>query len=304
MEYIGIDIAKRKFDVSTTKRVYTFSNSPKGFKQLLEVCKKLGDTHCVCEATGGYEFELAVFLHENNVRVTVVNPKVIKDFFRCIGANAKTDTLDAIGIRTYAERMSDRLKIWKAPPLNIIKLKRCYRRRDDLLSMITQENNRLSSETDSELKKMIENLISSFKTQIRLLETMMKNILKEDSKIKLIYDCIAQIDGCGNITALGIITQLSEIGTMTRGEVAALVGVAPYNNDSGKKNGIRCIRNGRKSLRVKLYMPTITAMGRNEYIKNFAERLLKNGKPFKKVVIACMRKLLIYMNSKVKVLLD
>ena len=225
MEYIGIDIAKRKFDVSTRRRLYTFSNSTKGFRQLLEVCRKLGDTHCVCEATGGYEFELALFLHENNITVTVVNPKVIKDFFRCIGANAKTDALDAIGIRTYAERMSDRLKIWKAPSLNIVKLKRYYRRCDDLLSMITQENNRLSSETDSELKRMIENIISSFKTQILLLETMMKNILKEDSKIKAIYDCIAQIDGCGNITALGIITQLSEIGTMTRGEVAALVGV-------------------------------------------------------------------------------
>ena len=300
MEYIGIDISKRSFDVATSSKMYKFENILKGFKSFLSLCKKLGEIHCICESTGGYEFELALFLAKNEIKISVVNPKVIKNFFRCIGANAKTDTLDAKGLRLFCEKMNDRLKVWKAPGASSIRLRKCYRRRDDLLDMITQERNRLSVENDKFLVRQINKNIDFMREQIDRLEIEMKKISEGDEEIRKIYEMVTNIEGCGKVAALGIIALMPEIGTFTRGEIAAIVGVAPFNNDSGTKQGPRAIRGGRKHLRRKLYLPTMWAMKRNPHIKAFADRLFASGKPFKKVVIASMRKLLIHINAEAK----
>ncbi len=301
MEYIGIDISKRTFDIAISESVFKFENTKSGFIKFYKILQKFEDVYCVCEATGGYELELALFLYDKGIKLSVVNPKKIKNFFRCIGLKAKTDTLDAQGIRLFAERMSDNLKLWEAPSKEFLLLKKYYRRREDLLLMTVQEKNRLSSETDKTMIKFIKSNIASLHKQLLKLEALMKDIIDNTSDIKNIYDIVMNIKGCGEVAAMGIIALMPEIGTFTRGEIASITGVAPFNNDSGTSvHKVRCIKEGRKHLRNKLYLPTISAMRKNEHIKAFADRLLASGKPFKKVVIASMRKLLIHINSQVK----
>lgn len=301
MEYIGIDISKRNFDVATSTSIHKFENNKKGFIGFYKICQKFDEVYCVCESTGGFELDLALFLFEKGIKVAIVNPKHIKNFFRCIGLKAKTDELDAQGLRLYAERMNDKLKLWKAPSKNAILLKKYYRRCDDLLRMITQERNRISFENDKAMIKFINDNIHYMKQQLSKVESLMKSIVKESPDIKKIYDMIMNIKGCGEIAAMGIVALMPEIETFTRGEIASIVGVAPFNNDSGSSvHKTRNIKEGRKHLRQKLYLPTMWAMRRNEHIKAFADRLFATGKPFKKVVIASIRKLLVHINSEAK----
>lgn len=295
--YIGIDVSKDSLDVSMPNKSFKVDNAETGFKKLLREVIKFENPHCVCEATGGYEKPMALFLHDNGIVVSIENPFRAKNFFRSLGG-AKTDKMDAEGLRIYGERM--RPKEWSVPSPLDRELAELWSRRSDLVKMLVQEKNRLDVSTNKSIKRGSQCLIRRFEKMISEVENEVLELIKTDEKKQKIYATIVDVNGCGKVAAASLVVGLPELGRLSRETVAALVGVAPYNCDSGQHRGKRFIRGGRKAVRDSLYMPTLSAMRSNEIIRAYAQRLLNKGKPFKVVLIACMRKLLIHLNAKTK----
>lgn len=297
--YIGIDVSKNTLDVSTPNEVFKCNNNKTGFKLILKKISKLGSSlHCVCESTGGYELSMALFLAKNGIVMSIENATKTKYFMSSMGQKAKTDKIDAVGLRLYGERQKPHE--WRVPTEEELMVKALYRRREECVEMCAKEKVRFKQESFKCIKNRIDKHIKQLEKEILKLEKELSIALHKDEKTTKMYDAITEIRGCGDVTAISVITQLPEIGTLTRGGVAALVGLAPYNRDSGLKNGKRSIRGGRKILRDKLYMSTMHAMQHNDVIKAFADKLTDKGKPFKVAMIACMRKLLIHINAKIK----
>ncbi len=191
-------------------------------------------------------------------------------------------------------------KLWICPSEEKLLLVALLRRREEYINTRMQEKNRKSSEQSSAMVEDIEKHIKFLDKQIERLETQINEILQNDKELSQKSELIQGVKGFGKVSAMSLIVYLPELGTLSRGGVAALVGVAPYNRDSGQKTGKRMIRGGRKILRDKLYMLTLQAMRTNEVIKKYHERLTAKGKPFKVSLIACMRKLLIHINAKIR----
>lgn len=296
--YIGIDVSKDSLDVSTPNEVFKSKNDESGFKSILRIINKLGaNLHCVCESTGGYELKLSLFLFANGVTMSVENPAKVKYFKRSLGDKAKTDKLDAECLRLYGERMNPRE--WRAPTESELERNGLLRRREEYVKTRMQEKNRLSIESNKMLKRNIEKHIKFLDKEILELEAEIESLIISDREMEKKSDIIKGIKGFGKVSAMSLLTYLPELGYLSKGGVAAIVGVAPYNRDSGQKNGKRMIRGGRKILRDKLYMPTLQAMRHNEIIRDYYERLNSKGKPFKVCAIACMRKLLIHINAQI-----
>ena len=293
--YIGIDVAKHHLDIADSSGIYRLENNKVGFADLLKRIAALGGTaQCVCESSGGYETAMLMFLSKHGIAVSLVNPTYAKRFIQSLGQKAKTDRIDAEGLRRYGEVMKPRL--WQMPCKNQRALHELCRRREEYVSMQSQEKTRM----ENGYKKDIERHLNFIGAQIKKLEAKIKEIIAGDELLSKRSKVIREIEGCGEVAVLNLLVHLPELGQIGRQELGAIVGLAPYNNDSGQHRGKRMIRGGRKQLRDKLYLPTLTAMRMNPQIREFAQRLSNKGKPFKVVLIACMRKLLIIINAKIK----
>lgn len=303
MIYIGIDVSKDSLDVSTPKASFKCNNNKNGFDYLLKKIKFFEDeVFCVCEATGGYELKMALFLDSKSIDIAVVTASKIKNFIKSYGEKSKTDKADANYIRTYGELMKP--EKWTRPSDKELLLKELLHRREEYTKTLSQEKNRLSIEHNKKITSDIKKHIKFLEKSIGCLEKEISKIIDSNTQLSQRKQIIEDIKGFGKISAMSLITYLPELGTLSRSSIAALVGVAPYNRDSGSKNGKRYIRGGRKNLRDKLFMPTLQAMRFNPVIKDFYGRLMQRGKPFKVCLIACMRKLLIHLNAKVKYFLE
>ena len=266
--YIGIDVAKASLDVSTPSESFSVPNNKEGFLKLYKSIKRSGDElHCVCEATGGYELNMALFLSKKGIPVSVENPAKLKFFARSLGERAKTDKLDSAFLRTYGEKMNP--EIWTPPTQEQMEVRALFRRREEYIKIRSQEKNRLAIESVKQIQKMIEKHIKYLNNAIKELESEIEKRAQLDAELTRKIDAIKDIDGCGKVAAMSLIAFLPELGTLTKGGIAALVGLAPYNRDSGQKTGKRFIRGGRKELRDKMYMPTMRAMEHNDVIRNF-----------------------------------
>ena len=300
---IGVDVAKDKLDIALDDQtVITIDNNDAGFKKLL---KSMTKTESVCfamEASGGYEKALVSFLLGKEIAVAVINAKRVRDYAKAIGMYAKTDRIDALMIREYAQMTHSKGKLQLREHRSSVQLhlEALLRRRHQLIEQRTVETQHLNAVSDKDVIRSIKRNIKNIDREIKNIEAKINKYLDQDEGLKETVARLNGVKGIGNISALILVSQLPELGQVSNKEIAALVGLAPFCNDSGQKNGRRIIYGGRALVRSILYMVTLTAVRCNATIKAFYQRLLAKGKPKKVALTACMRKLLCILNSITK----
>lgn len=298
--FVGIDVAKHSLDVCVLDedRCFTLDNNADGFRQLLDKLPTAGSCLVVMEATGGYQHRVVGALVAAGHTVAVVNPRQVRDFARGLGILAKTDRLDARVIARFGQHANPR-------PVEIgsekqAELRELVIRRRQLIELRTAEQNRLETTTTKIVRKNIRYLVELLAQQIRQLEETIGELVENEPELSSKAALLETVPGVGPVTITSLLVDLPELGRLNRQQVAALVGVAPFNRDSGKFHGRRAIWGGRAAVRSVLYMAALTARRFNPLIRAFAQRLEAAGKPFKVVLTACMRKLLVILNTMVK----
>jgi transposase len=297
MDYttIGCDVSKNHFDAynfSTQKYEHIDNNA----KTIRSWVKRLPiNARVVMETTGKYHLLLKNTLHANNIAVCVCNARNIRNYAKAKGYLSKTDKQDAFIIADYGVKMNPNLTA--APCALQEEIKGLSLRRQQMLNIIKQESCRLDCLTDSFLIKSINKVIAIVLDQIAKTEERILELINSNQDLQTKYAVLKSIPGVGQVTATLILCEVPEIGTTNKGQIAALVGVAPFNNDSGNQRGVRSIRGGRQNVRNALYMAALASTRTNPVLKEYYTRLRGSGKPFKVAIVACMRKLLIYTNS-------
>lgn len=297
---VGIDVAKATLDLHLlpSGQTHTLPNVKTGFKQLKQLLPDPAHCLIVLEATGGFEREVVADLIDAGYRVAVINPKRARDFAKALGLVAKTDRIDARVLALFAE------KVQPAPseqtPEKQAEIQQLVARRRQLIDLRTQESNRWDVTHVTAARKSIQAVINTLEAEIRGIEKVIEALVESDDEWRNKAQLIESVPGLGNVTATTLMADVPEIGKLNRQQISALIGLAPYNRDSGAMKGKRSISGGRKSVRCVLYMAAIAAMRCNPVIKAFAQRLAQHGKPFKVIVTACMRKLLVILNAILK----
>jgi transposase len=298
--FVGIDVSSDQFDVHVipTGKRFTSPNDGKGVKSMVKRLKETAPELIVLESTGGYERELVIALAENQLPVAQVNPRRVRDFARSIGKTAKTDSIDAFVLASFAEKV--RPPVRALPSEQERALQELAARRRQLIRMLTSEKNRLPHAASKGVKESIKSIIAALERQIRDIEKDLDAIIRTDSELSDKEDLLQSVPGVGQVTARTLLADLPELGTLGHKEIASLVGVAPMNRDSGKMRGRRSIIGGRAPVRSALYMAALVATRYNPKIREFYERLTTGGKPKKVAMVACMRKLLTILNAMVR----
>jgi len=296
---VGIDVGKAKLDVAVNgeKPVKEWANDETGRAALREWVASQAPELVVVEASGGYEAAIVSELVEQGQAVAVVNPTRVRAFAKAEGLLAKTDKIDARLIARFGATMKPKAQARREQ--SQLELNEWVVRRRQLVLMLTAEKNRLETTTPA-TQERINSHITWLQTEIEDLETQINQAIATDP---LWIEKAKQIDsvpGIGPVTTATLLADLPELGQLNRQEIAALVGVAPFNHDSGKHRGKRRIFGGRTSVRSVLYMATLSATRHNPVIKKFYQHLLAQGKVKKVALTACMRKLLVIVNTMVK----
>lgn len=299
-EYIGVDVSKESLDmvVYSTGEIRSFSNDEAGIAEATIWLKQVKPTITVMEATGGMEVSLYVALQEANLPVAVINPRQIRDFAKSMGILAKTDKVDAKVLARYAATIQPEAR--PLPDEEARQLNTLVRRRRQLVEMIIAESNRVTTTRDKTMKQRIHAHIDWLKQELAGIDKGISQMMKENPVWHAKDKLLQSVPGVGPVLSATLIAELSELGSLNRKKIAALVGVAPLNRDSGKHRGERSIWGGRCSVRQPLYMATLTAARFNPNIRGFYERLLTNGKTKKVALTACMHKLLMILNVMLK----
>jgi len=295
--YVGIDISKDSLDVAIhgCEKQWHFANERFGIAKLTKMLVKLGPALIVFEATGGYEIPVFIRLDEAGLPVARVNARQIRDFARSTGRLAKTDLLDARVIAHFGQAVRPATR--HVPDTH--ELKAIQTRRIQILEMITAENNRLKG-SRKELKKRIQAHIDWLNKELDHTDKELKEKIASDPEWQEKDNLLQSTPGVGPVLSTTLIAQLPELGNLNRRQIAALVGVAPLNRDSGTLHGRRIIWGGRANIRTILYMATLAATKYNPAIKKFYDRLCIAGKSKKVAITACMRKLLTILNAMLK----
>ncbi len=298
--YVGIDIAKNKFDVHIRglNRDQSFENKDKSRSVFVGQLLELNPELIVMEATGGYEVPLASELFTAGLPVAIVNPRRIRDFARSAGQLAKTDKIDARVIAWYASAL-------KPPRQTAIdnataRIKTLSTRRKQLVLMRTSEINRREHALDPCVAESIETIIRAIDDEIAKIDSEIADHINRNPPLKRKGEVIRSFKGIGEQTSSLFLGGLPELGKLNRHQIAALVGVAPINRDSGQFRGKRMTGGGRREIRTQLFMPTLAAIRHNPVIRVYYQRLLNAGKPKMTAVVACMRKMLVILNTMVK----
>ena len=298
-DYMGIDVSKKKLDICirSSGEVYQVDNDAQGFKVLLKKRRALRKSLVVLEATGRYGERLVQALQKEAIAVAVVNPRQVRDFARGLGRLAKTDELDASVLAHFGEVVKPVETVLRSEQERDLSEKQ--QRRKQLVDMLTMEKNRLSQAVGS-IKKHIKRSIKFLEKQLKDVEKELSLCVATDQGLAEKKALLCSVKGVGEVTAISLMTQLPELGELNARQIAALVGVAPLNRDSGNFRGQRTIWGGRAAVRTVLYMATLVATKYNPKIKAFYERLCTAGKKKKVALVACMRKLLVILNAMVK----
>ena len=294
--FVGIDVSSQTLDVAWhgEETVRTASNDEAGIEELVGWLQDKGATLIVLEATGGYEAEAAIALSLAQLPVAVVNPRQVRDFAKAAGKLAKSDTIDALVLAHFGAAMRPQVRALGDEQTR--ELKQIVVRRRQLQEMLTAERNRLRL-CGKAVRPGVEAHIEWLKSEVKDLDRRMRRELRASPVWRAQEKLYRSVPGVGPILAVSLLADLPELGRLNRKEIAALVGVAPFNRDSGKWRGKRCIWGGRASLRATLYMATVTAVRHNPVIREFFERLKTDGKPYKVAMTACMRRLLVIVNA-------
>lgn len=295
--YVGIDISKDYLDVAvhSSENKWQYINDAAGIASLCKMLAKLDPALVVFEATGGYEMSLYLALDAARLPATPVNPRQIRDFAKSTGKLAKTDSLDARAIAHfgYAIRPAPH------PVPDTHELKIAQSRRLQLLEMVTAETNRLKGAPPA-LKRRIETHIAWLKKELEDTDHELKDLISQDPIWREKDRLLQSMPGVGPTLSATLIAQLPELGSLDRRQIAALVGVAPLNRDSGKMRGQRTVWGGRTHVRSVLYMATLVATRFNPVIQSFYIRLCAAGKKKKVALTACMRKLITILNAMLR----
>lgn len=298
--FVGVDVSKDKLDVCLlpggNHRV--FQNDGAGCAQLIDWLEPRGECLVVIEATGGYERAALIALQDAGVPVALANPRQVRRFAEGIGQLAKTDALDAAVLAQFARMVSPPPAEPTTPKQR--ELEALVVRRRQLLEMQVAEQNRLGQATDKFIRKTLQRNVKTLARELRLIEDRIAQLLESDDQWKHKLELLMSTPGIGPTIAATLVAELPELGKLSRTEIASLVGVAPFARDSGKSQGKRRARWGRRVVRSVLYMGVLSARRWNPAIKAFAARLVKAGKSFKAIQIACARKLLVILNTMLK----
>jgi transposase len=297
---VGIDISKNSLDVHVLPAGNSSSvdNKTKGHQELIRRLPEPRTCLVVVEATGGYERQLVAELAAAGHCVAVANPRQVRDFAKAHGILAKTDRIDARVIARFGAEVHPR-------PLaevreNLDELGQLVTRRRQLVNLRTAENNRKETISSKDVRKSIQLVVDTLNKEIKRVEKRILALVHSDDEWKGKADLLQSTPSVGKTTAATLLADLPELGTLNRQQIAALVGIAPLNRDSGKFRGKRSVWGGRASVRCALYMAVLSAKQHNPSIRAFAQRLEAQGKKPKVVITACMRKLLIILNAMVK----
>ena len=297
--YAGLDIAKHGFDLAfePKRKIQHFDNDAKGIQRCCEVLTQRRPKLIVMEPTGGYEVALVIALQAADLPVAVVNARRIREFARAAGKLAKTDKLDAQAIARFGAVLQPPAQEALDPQTRTMKA--LVARRHQLVQMHTAEANRMEHACDKAVKQSIQAILKTLEKQMDKVEQQVRQQIKNTPKLQEKAEKLQSAPAIGQTTAALLVTELPELGRLNRRQIAALVGVAPINRDSGTYRGKRMTGGGRRDLRARLFMPTLCAIRFNPAIRNFYRRLLKKGKAKMTAVIAAMRKLLTILNTMI-----
>jgi transposase len=294
---IGIDVSKHHFDVKLPSQAKTlkFDSTESGLKELLEKLSAFRECLIVLEATGGYERRLVAELASADHRLAVVNPKRVRDFARADGQLAKTDRIDAHVLALFGERMQPRQS--EKTPAKQQELQQLVARRRQVVALHTAESNRLDLTTAKLARKGIRQVLALLERQRAGLDAEIARLVQSDDDWKAKNEILQSVPGVGPGTSAALLAELPELGRVSRQQIASLVGLAPFPRDSGTMKGTRSIWGGRRTVRSALYMAALSARRCNPVLREFANRLEASGKRFKVLITACMRKLLVILNT-------
>jgi transposase len=297
--YVGIDVSKDKLDMAVLgeRQAKQFSNTKDGIAQLVKQMADLQPELIVVEATGGYQRAVVEALFHTGLSVAVVNPARVRQFARASGMLAKTDKLDAFVLAVYGKTMQPRRYEGKTDAEK--QLSALLVRRKQIEEMLKAEQNRLRTTLPS-LKSSVEQVIAVLKEQKKRLDEQIQEFLKQQKGWQEQSEILGSAPGVGPVTTATLLADLPELGKMDRKKIAALVGVAPMNYDSGRKRGYRKTKGGRGDVRSVLYMSTLVATRYNPVIQTHYQQLLKRGKLKKVALTACMRKFLTILNAMMR----
>ena len=292
----GIDVSKGHLEVSVSAgKVKRFVNDEEGVKALAWWLARAGVNIVVCESTGGYERSVVEGLEDSGILVWVAHPLRVRALAQAYGQEAKTDALDAQMLSRYGEMFEpeDVHRLSESEQ----SLREVIRRREQLVSQRVQEKNRLEKGLRGMARESTERHIEWLDEEIERLEAARGALLRHDAELLERAKLYSSVSGVGEHTAGVLLTHLPELGKCSGKALAALVGLAPWSKDSGRKRGHRVIRGGRGAVRRALYMSALSAVRRAGQMRSFYERLRSKGKPFKVALVAVMRKMLLQLNS-------
>ena len=296
---VGIDVSKGPLDVAILPEgeVWSVTNDEEGITQVVKRLKSLRPRLVVLEATGGMETALVGAAATARLPVVVVNPRQVRDFAKSVGALAKTDAIDARVLARFAEAVRSEVRPFKDKEAS--QFSALLARRRQLVEMLTAEKNRLGTAPQA-IHPSIEEHIEWLEQRLTDINGKLKKTIKQSPVWRAKEQLLRTAPGVGPVLSATLVAGLPELGALNRKQIAALVGVAPFNRDSGTYRGRRCIWGGRGSIRAVLYMATLAATRFNPVIRAFYLRLCAAGKERKVALTACMRKLLTILNAMAK----
>ena len=298
--YVGIDISAERLDlhVLPTEQHQSLVYDNAGVTQLVSFLQQVKPTLIVVEATGKLEISLVAALAAAPLPVVVVNPRQTRDFARSLGRLAKTDRIDASILARFAESVQPELRV--LPSEQQQAMQELVTRQRQLVEMRGAESNRLTRTRTTRVRRNLQIHLNWLDKQIRDLDQQIRQLITESPLWREKDQLLQSVPGVGPKTSSMLVAHLPELGQLNRRQIASLVGLAPFNHDSGKHRGKRFIGGGRSQVRCTLYMSSLVASHHNPAIQALRQRLQSQGKPFKVVLTACMRKLLIILNAMVK----
>lgn len=297
--YVGIDVSKAQLDVAVrpSGERWQVDNNREGIEKLVKRLSGLPASLIVLEATGGLETAVVAALAAAGLDVAVINPRQARDFAKSVGRLAKTDEIDAAMLAWFAEAIHPEPR--QIPDEQTQQLQAVLVRRRQLIEMLVAEKNRLPM-THATQQSHVQEHITWLESQLEQLDEDLQRQLRNSPVWREKEDLLRSVKGVGPVTTTTLLAELPELGLLNRKKIAALVGVAPFNCDSGKMRGKRAIWGGRACVRNALYMATLSASQHNVVIRPFYQRLIKAGKLPKVALVACMRKLLTILNAMIR----
>jgi len=297
--YLGVDVAKSYLDLAIGNEKRRLPNDQTGHRELIKWVKQIkAPVQVICESSGGYERKFVQALARAQIKVSLVQANRVRQFARAAGILAKTDRIDSEVLCAFGKMM--RPQMVTAATLEQEHLRELESQRRHLTRLLVMEQNRGARVSDACVVRLNRSLVNQIKKQIERLDLLIRNHIQESAELSTKAAKLTAISGVGARTAALLLAQMPELGQLNRREVAALVGVAPFNRDSGKMRGKRAIYGGRRFVRHGLYMAAMVAARHNPILREFYQRLRAAGKPAKLALTATMRKLLIVLNSSLK----